>query len=349
MRCNILVSKTSIKNMSEDDDYIKALEIQRRNFEAQFGSIETLGYEDKSKSASNGIKDIDSSEEEEEEDNFEGFQSGEESEDYSSSSSEDDESYSNGSAQVKSEVIRPKVFKLNDPNESNKAPMVSKRERKLLKSGRAPTLAEIEKKEELARKQTKKQLLKAGKDDGENIENDLKLQRLLDESHILANSLQYSGADLTLQTIDYEDPTGNARKRALDSRLRKLAAVNSSSEGLPKKLENMPMSMRKGMIRSRDMKVAKFEKEAKEAGIVLSKVKKGELRDLKAGRGFTSSADRLGTGKKVTKVIRDRGLKIASIGRSTRNGLVIPQSQIDKINNQGRRSNSKGKGKGKRR
>lgn len=35
--------------MSEDDEYIKALEIQRRNFEAQFGSIEDMGFEDKSK------------------------------------------------------------------------------------------------------------------------------------------------------------------------------------------------------------------------------------------------------------------------------------------------------------
>lgn len=99
--------------------------------------------------------------------------------------------------------------------------------------------------------------------------------------------------------------------------------------------------MRKGMIASRERQIAKYEEEARNAGIILSKVKKGELRDIKQGKGSTLASDRLGTGKKTSKKIRDRGLKINSIGRSTRNGLIISQQEIDKINNQGRRFNKK--------
>ncbi|KAG7661945.1 FAF1 [[Candida] subhashii] len=315
--------------MSVEEEYRKALEIQRRNFEAQFGSIEELGFEDKSKqqsdspeSNSDSPSHDDSSEDDE--DDFGGFDSdsdvgniGPSSDDYSSESEE--------------EEVKPKIIRLNGTDDSAPPPVLSKREKKLLKSGRAPTLTEIEKREAEALKLTKKQQLKAAKEDEENLENDLKLQRLLKESHILANSLQYSGADLTLQTIDYEDPTGKARKRALDSRIRELSSGVTTSK---KKLESMPMAMRKGMIKVRQHKIAKYEQEARDAGIVLSKVKKGEMRDLDSGRGSTSASDRLGMGntKGNNKRMRDRGLKINGIGRSTKHGLIISQREIDKIN-----------------
>ncbi|KAK6200994.1 uncharacterized protein RJT21DRAFT_30818 [Scheffersomyces amazonensis] len=331
--------------MSDDEQYLRALEVQRRNFEAQFGAIEDLGYVDKSREGS-GSKEVSESEEDSEESSEELSEELSEEEDSEEESGSDSHSDSDSQSEFtgfednkQTVPVRPKVFKLNDTT-STHVP-ISKADRKLLKSGRAPTLQEIERKQKLADKQTEKQKRKATQEDSDNLENDIKLQRLLDESHILANSLQYSGADVTLQTLDYEDPTGNARKRTMDSRIRSLAAINSKTGGLPHKLENMPMSMRKGMIKSRDRKIQKYEQEAKDAGIVLSKVKKGQLRDLNAGRGYTSQADRLGTGKKNTKTMRDRGLKIASVGRSTRNGLVIPQDLINKINSRGHRNDKK--------
>lgn len=319
--------------MSEDE-YLKGLEIQRRNFEAQFGSLETLGYEDKLKIAEA------SDEEEEDEDELElhGFES---NEDNSGSSEEDSDSDLASDSEEEIEVaVVPKVVKLNDPHSANTLPITSKADKKLLRSGRAPTLAEIAKRERELQ-MINKSSRKAVKEDDDNLENDLKLQRLLLESHILANKVEYSGADVTLQTLDFEEPTGNARRRTLDSRLRNISAVNSSTNGLPKALEKMPMSMRKGMVNSRDRKIAKYEQEAKDAGIILSKVKKGDLRNINLGKGSTLASDRLGTGKKVDKRMRDRGLKIHSIGKSTRNGLIISKDEIDRINRKGFKNNKK--------
>ena len=316
-------------NNSEDDEYLKALEIQRRNFEAQFGSIEDLGFTDKSKST----KSINESEDEEsnsnsnssddEEDiNISGSDSEEDGEEESISSSEDEEE----------ELIKPKVVKLNSSSSSSSTiSNISRIDKKLLKSGRAPTLEEITKKQHEANKQTNKQqqLSSSSKESSEDLENDLKLQRLLKESHILSNSLEYSGVNLTLETLNYEDPTGKARKRMLTSRIRDLSSINST--GLPKKLESMPMNMRKGMIKKRQERIEKFENDAKNAG---------QLRDLNAGKGSTLSSDRIGTGKKVIKRVRDRGLKIHGIGKSTRNGLVFSQNDIDRIHNKGKSGNN---------
>lgn len=278
--------------MSEEDaEYRRALEIQRRNFEAQFGSIGDLGFDDK-------LDEVDQDEsslleDSEEENKFDGFTS--EGED--SSESEEEITFSEDNPP------KPKVIKLNTTTSDVPHLVPSKIERKLLKSGRAATLAEIENVTKRASKQTLKQANKTAKEEADNLENDLKLQRLLKESHILANNVdpQFSGADLTLKTIDFEDPTGKSRKRVLSSRLQELSTTNLTKD---KKLESMPMNMRKGMIAKRDEKIAKYEKEARNAGIVLSKLKKGQVRDLNAGRGSTSSSERLGAGKKHNKVDR---------------------------------------------
>ncbi|CAK7904030.1 protein Faf1p [[Candida] anglica] len=331
------------------DEYMKALEIQRRNFEAQFGSIETLGFEDKTK------KEESEDESDEESDETSGDDNGTDNEvDEEEEDSSDEEGHGklisrkDGTPKGKNiknksvDSATPKVIKLS--SFSSQPTVLSRADKKLLQSGRAATLAEISRKERELSKLTKKQQQQGAKEDDDNLENDLQLQRLLQESHILAGSNDmHSGADLTLQTIDYEEPTGKARKRTLDSRIRTLAATNSKTGGLPKKLEKMPMSMRKGMIRSHDERVRKYEEEARNAGIVLSKVKKGERRSLNLGKGSTLASDRIGTGKKKEVRIRDRGLKISSVGRSTRNGLVISQVDIDRINGKGKSNKSKGR------
>lgn len=330
---------------TEDDEYLKALEIQRRNFEAQFGSIEDLGFQDKSKTKSTKNNKRNHSNDDDDEDQESDLNS-------RSSSNDDDEEeeieMSDSQEEFEEEeeeIVKPKIIKLNSPSTltspfTTSSGLISKIDKKMLKSGRAPTLAELTKQKELANKQNSSSIIKESE---ENLENDLKLQRLLKESHILANSLEYSGVDLTLQTMDYEDPTGKARKRMLTSRIREISSINST--GLPKKLENMPMNMRKGMIKKRQERIEKFEQDAKNAGIVLSNVKKGELRDLNSGKGSTLTSDRIGTGKKIVKRVRDRGLKIHGIGKSTRNGLVISQNDIDRINNNG---GNKRRGKGRR-
>ncbi|ONH69329.1 Protein FAF1 [Cyberlindnera fabianii] len=130
---------------------------------------------------------------------------------------------------------------------------------------------------------------------------------------------------------------GNARKHTINSRLKQLSGINSTKDT---KLEKMPISMRKGMVKSRQDKIAKYEQEARDGGIVLSHVKKGEFRKI---GGSLTIDERIGTERRF----RQKGLKINSVGRSTKNGLVISQRDIDRIN--GPPPGTKGKGKGKRR
>ncbi|CAK9441366.1 uncharacterized protein LODBEIA_P52340 [Lodderomyces beijingensis] len=332
--------------MGKDSTYLDALEIQRRNFEAQFGTVEELGYEDKldskhtKKSTSRASRDEDQSgTEDSDEDDFAGFDT---------DASADSDSGSDSDSEEEPVQLVPKVVKLNSNTPPPPPAPSSKQERKLLKSGKAATLSELESARQRSLTQTSRRSTKPSDtvEDSENLENDLKLQRLLKESHILASANEvnptFSGADLTLQTMDYDDPTGKSRKRILSSRIQELTHTNRRHE---KKLEKMPMNMRKGMIAKRDARIAAYEKEAKDAGIVLSKLKKGEVRDLNKGKRVTSQSDRLGNGLKSDKVtkMRQRGLKINGVGKSTRNGLVISQSDIDRINNQGKRFNNKKK------
>lgn len=311
-------------------EFADALEIQRRHFEKQFGLLSSMGFQDTTLPVESC--------------NFEGF-SGTDSDRASDSDNEtnDENSIESECGQPVSKIRRApeaRVVKLGG-GPDRKQVVSYKAQKRFARSGRAPSLMELEAKQERLEKITKKQKLQAAAEDAENLENDLKLQRLLSESHILAHHSESSGADLTLQTLDYEAPIGNARRRILDHRIRAVLATNSSTGGLPKKLERMPMNIRKGIIKARDRRVAEYEREAKEAGIVLAKVKKSDTRVLNQGRGVTVASDRLGSGKKHPSRMRDRGLRINSVGKSTRNGLRISQDEIDRINNQGKKRRRK--------
>ncbi|KAL1969015.1 hypothetical protein VTN77DRAFT_849 [Rasamsonia byssochlamydoides] len=89
--------------------------------------------------------------------------------------------------------------------------------------------------------------------DAENLKNDLALQRLLKESHLLE-----SASDL--------NPTGKNRHKALDLRMQSLGAKKSLFEQ-----EKMPMSHRKGIIAKAAKKEEVRRREARENGIILEK------------------------------------------------------------------------------
>lgn len=330
-----------------DDEEAWSLDAQRRAFEAQFGSLESMGFQDNSKADAELLAlssdDSDASD-------FGGFSDDDDNDNRQqptkpsrSTMDVDLDLLLESEELLESEDEAPRVVRLGEP--APQSIQTLKKDRRLLKLGRAPTLAEIEAQQQLAAKQQEKELRRkaASGEDAENLENDLALQRLLKESHILAHHLEYSGADLTLKTIDHEEPTGKARKRILDHRIREISAVNSLTGGLPKRLEKMPMQMRKGMIDAQARRVAKHEKEAREAGIVLARVRKGQTRELDMGRGVTARLDRLGTGIKKKKTVnkRDRGLRIQAVGRSTANGLVISEREIARVSNSSRGGKSR--------
>ncbi|VEU23160.1 DEKNAAC104271 [Brettanomyces naardenensis] len=202
---------------------------------------------------------------------------------------------------------------------------------KLLRSGKPLSLSQLNKKRLISDSQKLRQA--KNKEDQANIKNDLELQRLLDESHILSrSSSNYSGSELTLKTLN-DGMMGSSRVRTLDSRMSKLSETNRTGG---KKLENMSMNLRQGMVKAQMKRVDKYEEEAKEAGIILSKNKKGEFRTIR-DTGMTSFTDRIGKGVKKKVRMRDRGLRVNGIGRATSHGVVLSKGDIEKMKGPRRR------------
>ncbi|RAH40865.1 uncharacterized protein BO95DRAFT_281664 [Aspergillus brunneoviolaceus CBS 621.78] len=142
--------------------------------------------------------------------------------------------------------------------------------------------------------------------DADHLKNDLALQRLLKESHLLD-----SASDLA--------PTGKNRIKALDLRMQELG----SKESLYKQM--MPSSHRRGIKAKAEMKENKRRKEARENGIILEKP---------APKSNTSSAKR-----------RERGVGGPSVGKFAGGTLNLSKHDVAAIQASGR-SSSRGRGRG---
>ncbi|KAK9253599.1 hypothetical protein V1507DRAFT_388487 [Lipomyces tetrasporus] len=161
-------------------------------------------------------------------------------------------------------------------------------------------------------------------DERMNLKHDVELQRLITESHILSEASRKGGA-ISLSDVSF-DPIGKARIKTMEARIDSLALrsggkVKSSKKDYysidPQTLlgsqrekfnkEKMPMRMRKGMLQKKIERKEKYEKNAREAGIVLPKAPRRQ---------------------KKSKDMRDRGLKIQSVGRFTPSGLKLSKSEI---------------------
>jgi len=100
----------------------------------------------------------------------------------------------------------------------------------------------------------------AAADGTDNLQNDLALQRLLKESHLLdANTFAAGGSGSSA-------PEGAARLRALDMRIRDLGGKKSHLDQ-----ERMPIAFRKGMVAKAGQREDKRRTEAKENGIILER------------------------------------------------------------------------------
>lgn len=233
--------------------------------------------------------------------------------------------------------MAPVIVKFEDKYNPNNV-KISKAQKKVLRSGKPISTEQLLRKQRLEEKRKLKGR-RHTKDDEDNTKNDLQLQRLLDESHILSGGNQsheqrFSGAELTLESMALEgDTIGSSRVRTLSERMKKLSETNGGSD---RKLENMPMSIRKGMIRAQMRRISKYEEEAREAGIVLSKNRKGQFRKIHDS-GSSSFTERIGTGVKKQVRLRDRGLKINSVGKATSHGVILSKHDIAKITGGDRR------------
>lgn len=213
---------------------------------------------------------------------------------YASSSGEESEEESE---LEESENEQPIVVK---HTESSFAIPVDKQEMKLFMSTKAPL------QEAPAEPKRRSRATQPSEDEQHNLENDLALQRLIKESHILAEA-GLSGVDLSTGI------TGKARHKTLQSRLDDLGLKKS-------KPETMPMNIRKGMVSKQKRRHENYVERAKEAGIILARPAK-------------KSAGEEGGKKRVVK--RERGLKIASVGRETKHGLIISKSEIARYSGSG--------------
>lgn len=154
--------------------------------------------------------------------------------------------------------------------------------------------------------------------DAANLKNDLALQKLLRDSHILSASS--SGASTPTLTT-----TGAARHKSTDLHLRSLGA--KSSVFTQKK---MPMAQRKHMADKARLTEQKRRHEAREGGIILEKEvrEKGKDRERK----------------------RERGVGGPSIGRFSGGTLTLSKKDVRSItggpgSQGGKGKNAKGRGK----
>lgn len=125
-----------------------------------------------------------------------------------------------------------------------------------------------------------------------NLKNDLALQRLLKESHLLDASSSLG-------------PAGSNRHKALDLRLQDLGS-KSSVLGQ----EKMPLSHRRGIVSKATEKESSRRQDAKENGIILEKVKKAS---------------------RVGDVRRERGIGAPGIGKFKGGTLRLSQRDIADI------------------
>ncbi|EAL91977.1 hypothetical protein KXW98_007036 [Aspergillus fumigatus] len=196
-------------------------------------------------------------------------------------SQEDGQGYSDGSEPEsewdgvsEEEGNRVEVVEYQDKITKEKE-ILDKKARKAFMTAKPPTLSTESTTTKPASKKAKNKKEEDDDDDmdAEHLKNDLALQRLLKESHLLDSASELA-------------PTGKNRLKALDLRMQSLGAKTSLYQ------QNMPSSLRRGIKAKALMKEEKRRREAKENGIILerptpkSKVTKGRRERGIAGPGI---------------------------------------------------------------
>jgi hypothetical protein len=143
----------------------------------------------------------------------------------------------------------------------------------------------------------------------DDLKNDLALQRLLKESHLL---------DSTSLSSTSTQPTGKNRHKATDLRLVQLGSKTSLFTQ-----KHMPKQHRQGIQKKKLDRESQRRREAKENGIVLERVKKEG-----------------GAGDKK----RERGIGNPSVGRFSGGTLRLSKSDVEGIT--GPKSSSSARGRG---
>lgn len=213
---------------------------------------------------------------------------------------------------------------------------MTKREMRAWLSSRPPDTTPAE------RAQDSKTKPKAGDDDDAQNEdsktllaNDLELQRLISESHILSASNPFNSVGRASATGGAEGDKaafleGRTRKLTTDLRLQKLG-----SKGSIFAQQKMPMGMRKGISAARTAKEEARRREARENGIILEKAAGGT-----------------GAGKKGKQRSKSRGgveVDMPGMGRFKNGELRLSKSEVKAVEMEGMRMDNGGKRRRRRR
>ncbi|VBB86483.1 Putative protein of unknown function [Podospora comata] len=263
-----------------EEDVVDAQEALRRHFEARFkmpAGIAPCAAPPSKRQARDEDEDDEEEEEEEDDSDFDSDESDAES--WDGVSSEEEEEDADSEEKGESHVVEVVDYS-QDPSSTAITSLMSKKELKAYLSSRPPSHTSAAQSDTPNPKKKKADESQA-EDSAAFLANDLALQRLIAESHILsaaggnASHWQSSAAaETAANTRSFA--AGRTAKKTTDMRFQALGAKDSIL-GQAK----MPMAMRKGIVSHATAKEAKRRKEAKENGIVLER----EVKKSKPSRG----------------------------------------------------------------
>jgi hypothetical protein len=203
------------------------------------------------------------------------------------------------------EVIEYKDSRFDDDD-------TSKAEMKAFMSSKPPTSASAPSKSLT----TKKKSDDADGVESTNLKNDLALQKLLRESHLLSASASSSGTSTPTLAA-----TGISRHKSTDLHLQSLGAKGSVFTQ-----KKMPMAQRKHMIQKARVTDEKRRAEAKEAGVILERPTMGKP-----------------AGKRDDRRKRDGTVGMPSVGKFRGGTLSLSKKDVRSITGGGGKDKGKGK------
>ncbi|KAF3930008.1 hypothetical protein ABW19_dt0200300 [Dactylella cylindrospora] len=297
-RTNASISSTDTSTATESSqssrDAINA--IFKRHFESKFGAVDLNPVSDsksknKGKKSLDRRKDLDSdSNDESDEDIHSNFSDKDEDEGLEDGS---DEEYSSNDEESKPKA--PPGPEIIEYDFSRRGPAPStKPSRRSFMSSKPPTSTTTTSSHLPSQTHPSTQT-KDDPTDLQNLKNDVALQTLLRESHLLDRS-----------TLTHS--SGKNRHKAIESRIQSLGGTPMTQ--LDGSTARIPMHIRKGMVRKKEMREEKRRRVAKENGVVLAK---GDKKRKKEGRG---------------KGGRDAGVGNPSVGKFRRGALVLSRKDV---------------------
>ncbi|KAI8249060.1 hypothetical protein K4K58_011168 [Colletotrichum sp. SAR11_239] len=265
--------KPEAEAQEADEATMDAQEIFRRHFEAAFAPLPgTAGAKrkaKKSRAAANAEESEEEEEDDEEEEDLDEDVGVDDEDGWGGVSDEDEEDDDEGENVV--EVVDHSSSKPLPP------PSMSKRELKAFMSSKPPSQTDPN--------PTTPATESPADEDDENdksmLANDLALQRLLSESHLLA---KHNNTSSSTSSEPKSFAAGKLRQRQLDMRMQSLAPGVASLF----KQDKMPMAQRKGIVAKAAQRETTRRRQAKENGVVLEREAPAPKKKSGGGRGERS-------------------------------------------------------------